>query len=234
MQMSPLPRTQPLEPSPSSGAVARDGSPVEIYRLLPPDGEPQIIHAALRQGARILDLGCGTGRIAAPLVELGHAVAGVDDSPEMLAAMDPRVEPMLGDGRTVRLDRRFEAVLLGSHLLNDRDAAGFLATALAHLDYGGLLIAEVYPPTMDWAAAVGRTSDLGPVEVTVIRAEIEGCDLDAEVRYRLGDRSWHQPFVARMRDESELRALLVDSGFAFDRWLDALRGWFVARRETGR
>jgi hypothetical protein len=37
-----------------------------------------------------------------------------------------------------------------------------------------------------------------------------------------------------MCDESELRALLVDSGFAFDRWLDALRGWFVARRETGR
>ncbi len=229
--MSPLPE-DPLGPAPSAGAVARDGSPVEIYCALPADVEPQIIHAAVGPGARILDLGCGTGRIAAPLVELGHAVAGVDDSPEMLAAMDPRVEPVLGDGRTVRLDRRFEAVLLGSHLLNDRDAGEFLATALAHLADGGLLIAEVYPPTMDWAAAVGRTSSLGSVEITIVRAELQGVDLDAEVRYRLGDRSWHQPFVARMRDESNLRALLVVSGFAFDRWLDVVRGWFVARRGT--
>ncbi len=111
-----------------------------------------------------------------------------------------------------------------------RDAGGFLATALAHLDYGGLIIAEVYAPTMDWAAAVGRTSRLGPVEVTVVRAELEGADLDAEVRYRLGDRSWHQRFVARMRDESDLRELLAESRFAFDGWLDARRGWFVARR----
>ncbi len=210
--------------------MARDGSPVEIYRALPADLEPQLIHAAAGEGARILDVGCGAGRIATPLVELGHPVTGVDDSPEMLAAMDARVEPVLGDARTVRLDRRFDAVLLASHLLNDRDAGAFLATASAHLEDGGLIIAEVYPPTMDWAAAVGRTSMLGPVEVTVIRARVDGLDLDAEVRYRMGDRSWHQPFAARIRDESDLRELLADAGSEFDHWLDARRGWFVARR----
>ncbi len=64
-------------------------------------GKPQIIHAQLGTGARILDLGCGTGRIAAPLVEFGHAVAGVDDSPGMLAAMDPRGGACAGDARAV-------------------------------------------------------------------------------------------------------------------------------------
>ncbi len=68
------------------------------------------------------------GRIGAPLVGLGHAVVGIDDSPEMLAAMDPSVEAVLADARTVRLGRRFDAVLLASHLLNDPDADAFLAT----------------------------------------------------------------------------------------------------------
>lgn len=212
--------------------MARDGSPVEIYRALPVDVEPWIIHAAVGEGAGILDLGCGTGRIGAPLVELGHAVVGIDDSPEMLAAMDRSVEAVLADARTVRLGRRFDAVLLASHLLNDPDADAFLATAHAHLGDGGLIIAEVYPPTMDWAATVGRAGMLGPVEVTVIRAKLEGLDLDAEVRYRLGDRSWYQPLTARMRDESDLRAMLAHCAFAFDRWLDAQRGWFVAHRGT--
>ncbi len=212
------------------GDAARDGSPVEIYRALPVGVEPQIIHAAVGEGARILDLGCGTGRIAAPLVDLGHTVVGVDESPGMLAAMDPRVEHVLADARAVRLDRRFDAVVLASHLLNDHDAEAFLTTALAHVEEGGLIIAEVYPPTMDWAAAVGRTNKWGPVEVMVIRARVDGPELEAEVRYRLGDRSWHQPFTARIRDESNLRALLADSGLAFDRWLDPSRGWFAARR----
>ncbi len=34
--------------------------------------------------ARILELGCGTGRVMAPLVAAGHTVIGVDESQEML------------------------------------------------------------------------------------------------------------------------------------------------------
>ena len=35
-------------------------------------------------GSRVLDVGCGTGRIAVPMAER-HRVVGVDASPEMLA-----------------------------------------------------------------------------------------------------------------------------------------------------
>jgi Methyltransferase domain len=35
----------------------------------------------------VLDLGCGTGRLAEPLARLGHPVTGVDNSPQMLAAL---------------------------------------------------------------------------------------------------------------------------------------------------
>ena len=43
------------------------------------------MHAAVPEGASILELGCGTGRILKPLAALGHLVHGVDDSPGMLA-----------------------------------------------------------------------------------------------------------------------------------------------------
>jgi len=54
-----------------------DGSPVEVYRRLPAMGEPELAHA-LFPGGRVLDLGAGTGRIADPLVALGHDVLAVD------------------------------------------------------------------------------------------------------------------------------------------------------------
>ncbi|MGW4588500.1 class I SAM-dependent methyltransferase [Amycolatopsis thermoflava] len=92
-------------------ATTADGCPVEVYRLLPPSGEAEIAHRAAPPGAAMLDLGCGTGRIAHRLIELGHPVTAVDDSPEMLAhvrgaeAVQARIEGL-------DLGRRFPAVLV--------------------------------------------------------------------------------------------------------------------------
>ena len=43
-----------------------------------------IVHA--REGGSALDLGCGTGKLAARLLEAGHPVTAVDFSDNMLAA----------------------------------------------------------------------------------------------------------------------------------------------------
>jgi SAM-dependent methyltransferase len=211
------------------GEVTLDGSPVAVYRAMPANGEPERIHGAIPAGATVLELGAAVGRVAGPLARLGHAVTGVDDSPAMLEAMDPDVEGVLGDAGTLRLGRTFDVVLLISHMLNDPDPSRFLETAVAHLAPGGRLIGEVYPETMDWTAAVGRSSDLGPVTITVTRAALDGPVVDANVRYELDGRSWDQPFVARMRAADEIEALLRRFGLAVDRWLDE-PGWFVASR----
>ena len=58
----------------SMNGVAPDGSPVEIYAALPAEPELSRVRSLLAPGARILDLGCGTGRIANPLAADGHAV----------------------------------------------------------------------------------------------------------------------------------------------------------------
>ncbi|HET9557668.1 MAG TPA: class I SAM-dependent methyltransferase, partial [Actinomycetota bacterium] len=67
------------------GAITPDGCSVELYALLPPMGEPEVVHAAVPPGTSILELGAGAGRMTHRLVELGHPVVAVDESGEMLA-----------------------------------------------------------------------------------------------------------------------------------------------------
>lgn len=50
------------------------------------DGEARLIHAMAPRGGRVLDAGCGPGRVAIHLAELGHDVVGVDVDPELIAA----------------------------------------------------------------------------------------------------------------------------------------------------
>ncbi len=97
-----------------------------------------LIDAALRPRAAVLDLGCGTGRLAIPLTRRGHPVLGVDESAEMLDRIGPGI-PGLGalldaevhydaDGRswTQRFTTRrltepdLHALLAGARLAHDR------------------------------------------------------------------------------------------------------------------
>jgi SAM-dependent methyltransferase len=209
--------------------VAPDGSPVAFYARLPATGEPELIDTLVPRGAAILDLGCGPGRIAGPLADLGHQVTGIDDGAGMIAGLPPGVEGIVADARTVRLGRRFDAVLLASHLVNTPgDGEAFAATAAAHLKPDGVAIGETYPPGWDPAAGVGREQRLGDGRITLLRATVVGDRLDAEVRYGVDDLDWTQPFSARILDERALRDLLSEAGLAFDRWLER-PGWFLAR-----
>lgn len=211
--------------------IAPDGSPVAFYGRLPARGEPELIHAAVAPGASILDLGCGTGRIAGPLAAMDHRVTGVDDGPGMIAALPRNVEGIVADARTVRLGRRFGAVLLVSHLVNDPDAGpAFAATAAAHLDPAGVVVGETYPPGWDPASSIGQETRLGDARIELLWATVTGDLLDAEVRYGVDGRVWQQPFRARLLGDAGLRALLAGAGLVFDRWLDR-PGWFVARAE---
>ena len=69
------------------GVITPDGCAVELYRVLPAMGEPEVVHAAIPAGAAILELGAGAGRVTRRLVALGHPVVAVDESAEMLACV---------------------------------------------------------------------------------------------------------------------------------------------------
>ncbi|MFG3603063.1 class I SAM-dependent methyltransferase [Micromonospora chersina] len=49
-------------------------------------GEARLLDTLVPPGARILDAGCGTGRVAAALAERGHTVVGVDVDPVLIDA----------------------------------------------------------------------------------------------------------------------------------------------------
>jgi len=208
--------------------LAPDGSPVTFYRRLPTTGEPELIHGVIPPGASVLDLGCGPGRIAGPLVALGHPVTGIDDGAAMIAALPASVEGIVADARTVRLDRRFGAVLMASHLINDpASGQAFVATAAAHLEPSGMVVAETYPPGWDPAGSLGVETRLGDARITLLQASVERDIVHAEVRYGIDDLQWQQPFTARFLDEAALQAMFAREGLEFVRWLDR-PGWFIA------
>ncbi len=49
------------------GAITPDGCAVELYARIPAGEEPDIIERAVAASARILELGCGVGRVTHPL-----------------------------------------------------------------------------------------------------------------------------------------------------------------------
>jgi len=51
-------------------------------------GEARLIDAMACRGARILDAGCGPGRVAGVLAKCGHDVVGVDVDPELIEAAE--------------------------------------------------------------------------------------------------------------------------------------------------
>ncbi|MFC8921951.1 class I SAM-dependent methyltransferase [Cellulosimicrobium sp. NPDC057127] len=64
---------------------------VERFRSMAADGadlagEARLVDAMLPRGARVLDAGCGPGRVGAELAARGHTVVGVDVDPVLVEA----------------------------------------------------------------------------------------------------------------------------------------------------
>jgi len=207
--------------------VTADGCSVEVYLLLPSQGEPEIVHAAIPPDASILELGSGPGRVTHPLLELGHEVVAVDDSPAMLAHV--RAETVCARIAGLDLGREFDAVLLASHLINtarDPDRHAMLLAARRHLAPTGRLIVEWHPPEWFDTVASGQGGLIGEVAVELADVVRDGDLLSATVRYSARGRRWRQEFTCR---RFVLGEALTSADLIFDGWLTADRTWFAAR-----
>ena len=109
----------------------------------------------------VLELGCGTGRVALHLAASGHEVVALDSEPALLAELAGRaaarsldVETVLGDARLLDdlegLDREFAAILAPMQLVHivggPGGRAALLTGAAARLRAGGVIAAAVLAP----------------------------------------------------------------------------------------
>lgn len=123
------------------------GELAPFYPLLtPPEdyvAEARWLDARLPPGGSLLELGCGPGHLAHWLT--GRERVLTDLSPDMLAlarALNPDCRIAQGDMCSLRLDERFDAVLVHDavcYLLAEEQLAAMVATARAHLRPGGQL-----------------------------------------------------------------------------------------------
>jgi SAM-dependent methyltransferase len=77
---------------------------------------------AERSGGPVLELGCGTGRVALHLARRGHEVVGLDRDAELLAVLAARgiglpVSALEADARSFKLESPAALVLAPTHLL---------------------------------------------------------------------------------------------------------------------
>ncbi len=98
------------------------------------------------EGQRVLDAGCGMGRVAIELHRRGRSVVGVDNDGDMLAyaaRREPAIQWVVGDLAATDLEQRFDIIVLAGNVLvfaEPRDRGAVVANLAGHLADGGVLI----------------------------------------------------------------------------------------------
>ena len=113
-------------------------------------GEARLVDAMVPRGSRILDAGCGPGRVGGRLARLGHAVVGVDLDPELIAAAEadhPGPTWLVGDLAELDLSstspNEFDIVVAAGNVMTFLDPATrrtVLERLGAHLAPDGRLV----------------------------------------------------------------------------------------------
>ena len=109
-------------------------------------GEAAFVADLIPAPARILDAGCGTGRVAVRLHELGYDVVGVDVDAAMLGqarAVAPELDWRHGDLASFDLAETFDVVLVAGNtipLLEPGTLLNACERLVAHLAPGGVLV----------------------------------------------------------------------------------------------
>jgi SAM-dependent methyltransferase len=143
----------------TAGAVVLDDIPFYV----------DLAREAAAAGLRVLELGCGTGRVTIPIAEAGVEITGLDNSPPMLAVAERKaraaglgnVSWCVGDMASFKLEASFGLVIIPFRsfllLLTVEQQKSCLACIRDHLVENGRLALNIFNPSIphiaDWLGA---------------------------------------------------------------------------------
>jgi SAM-dependent methyltransferase len=230
------------------------GAAAVAYAEHRPDYAQAAVRWALEPapGPRVLDLGAGTGKLAATLVALGAEVIAVEPDPAMLTELRrslPAVRALSGSAEAIPLpDASVDAVLAGNamHWFDMAVAGAEIARVLAP---GGILAGlwNVMDDGVEWVAGLARVSGsaaIGPRDTpTSCRAETADAHLPrtAGVAARFGSPEQAGfPHGQRRTADSLVATLATRAGMLVmpeqeqEATLGRIRAFLASRPETAR
>ena len=107
-------------------------------------GEARLVDTMLARGSRVLDAGCGPGRVGGFLARAGHRVVGGDVDPVLIAAAEadhPEATWLVGDLAELDLPgERFDAIVSAGNVMTflaPSTRVAVLRRMRAHVDAAG-------------------------------------------------------------------------------------------------
>ncbi|MER5584103.1 class I SAM-dependent methyltransferase [Streptomyces asoensis] len=136
------------------------------------EAQAKLLAAVIPAGAKVLDFGCGDGRVAIPMADLGYEVTAVDASQRMLDRLGERAPAMTtvqagADGLAGHLGRRrMDAVYTLAVLIHHSygDCLAIVGKLRAATKLGGILV-------LDWPVSDRPAEAANWIGVTTWSAE---------------------------------------------------------------
>jgi ubiquinone/menaquinone biosynthesis C-methylase UbiE len=203
----------------------------------------------LRSDRPALELGCGTGRLLAPMARAGGSLTGIDLSEPMLARARKRLarlprttRPALvrGDIRALPFRRHSFGVVLASYgmlqsLLSDADLEASIGEAARVLEPGGTLGIDLVPDLPRWEPYERKVSLRGRLNTRTTLTLVETVrqdrrrgltHFDEEFVERRGRTATRRRFTLSFRTVpmSDLCARVEAAGFRIEAMLGSYRG----------
>lgn len=193
-----------------------------------------------RPDSRVLDLGCGTGRLTLAIAAAGHRVVGIDPDSDSLAAAQSKpgastVDWIGGTSSQIPVKESFDVAIMTSHVaqaISDDDAwAQTLDDVHRSLVPGGRLAFDSRDPAARvwerWTPASTHGSYTLPDGMTIetwieCTAPDNGLVTMTEYRVCPGILEETETMVLAFRSEEQLRNDLTTAGFTVER---VLGGW---------
>jgi ubiquinone/menaquinone biosynthesis C-methylase UbiE len=201
------------------------------------DDIPFYLSMAEKYGSPILELACGTGRVALKLAEAGYEVVGIDATRQMLNVARAKasnlpdnvrspVSFLKGDITDLDLQQEFSLVIIPSSFrfcLTTEQQLACLSSARRHLTEDGAFILDLYPGTVqdekgEWSEDAhttdGRHVKRTGIFVTDLSNQIQRRTFILEIADSDGE-TWtiETENAVALIDDKEANRLLRLSGF---------------------